>query len=51
MSHRKGDLAAAQFAIRKAAVILFPSCLIGKLIKVLRADMMMLADNHTPKAG
>ena len=39
MRHRKGKLFAAKFAIRKAAVILFPSRLIGELIEVLRADI------------
>ena len=51
MRHRKSELFAAQLSIRKAAVILFPRRFIGELVKVLRADMMMLADNHPPKAG
>jgi hypothetical protein len=49
--HRKGELPAAEFAIGKAALILFPSRFVGELAEVLRADVMMLADNHPSKAG
>jgi hypothetical protein len=51
MSHRKGEFLVTLFAVRKAAVILFPSRLIDELIEVLRADMMMLPDYHPAKAG
>ena len=32
-------------------MIFFPSGLIGELVEVLWRHVMMLADNHPPKAG
>ena len=51
MRHRKSEFLVAQFAVRKAAMILFPSRFIGELIEVLRADVMMLTDHHPAKTG
>jgi len=51
MRHRKSKLLAAHLSNRQTAVVFFPSRLVGELMEVLRADMMMLADNHPPKAG
>ncbi len=51
MHHRETKRAVSERAVVETAVILFPRCFAGVLVKVLRAHMMMLPFDHPAKAG